>query len=162
MCQRSGDCTKPGPAFWAAFRSVPTALCSASISSVIGLVLTPLLVGLLLQTHGGASLNGVGSIALHLLLPFLTGQVLQSRVAAWMQRHGHRVMLVDRASILLMVYGVFSAATLSGMWSPVPASSLLVVAIVDGPLLATSGHGLAARRLGFPLSPAEALGRIRK
>ena len=64
--------------------NVPAALCSASISSVIGMVLTPLLVGLLLHAHGGVSLNGVGSIALHLLLPFLAGQVLQSRIDAWM------------------------------------------------------------------------------
>ncbi len=33
--------------------NVPAALCSASLSSVIGMVLTPLLVGLLLQAHGG-------------------------------------------------------------------------------------------------------------
>ena len=72
--------------------NVPAALCSASLSSIIGMVLTPLLVGLLLQAHGGASLNGVGSIALHLLLPFLAGQALQSRIAAWMQRHGHGVV----------------------------------------------------------------------
>ena len=100
--------------------NVPAALCSASLSSMIGMVLTPLLVGLLLHAHGGASLNGIGSIALHLLLPFLAGQVLQSRIAAWMQRHGQAVRLVDRASVLLMVYGVFSAATLSGMWSRIP------------------------------------------
>ena len=117
--------------------NVPAALCSASISSVIGMVLTPLLVGLLLHAHGGVSLNGVGSIALHLLLPFLAGQVLQSSIDAWMQRHGQAVRLVDRASVLLMVYGVFSAATLSGMWSRIPASSLLVLAIVDAALLAT-------------------------
>ncbi len=132
--------------------NVPAALCSASLSSVIGMVLTPLLVGLLLQAHGGASLNGVGSIALHLLLPFIAGQVLQSRIAAWMQRHGQGVMLVDRASVLLMVYGVFSAATLSGMWSRIPASSLLVVAIVDAALLATmmGSTVFAARRFGLP------------
>jgi sodium/bile acid cotransporter 7 len=69
-----------------------------------------------------------------------------------MQRHGQGVMLVDRASVLLMVYGVFSAATLSGMWSRIPASSLLVVAIVDAALLATmmASTVFAARRLGFP------------
>jgi solute carrier family 10 (sodium/bile acid cotransporter), member 7 len=68
-----------------------------------------------------------------------------------MQRHGHGVMLVDRASVLLMVYGVFSAATLSGMWSRIPASSLVVVVIVDAALLATmmASTVLAARRLGF-------------
>ena len=141
---------------WAALTSiaggnVPAALCSASISSVIGMGLTPLLVGLLLHAHGGVSLNGVGSIALHLLLPFLAGQVLQSSIDAWMQRHGQAVRLVDRASVLLMVYGVFSAATLSGMWSRIPASSLLVLAIVDAALLVTmlASTAFAARRVGL-------------
>jgi sodium/bile acid cotransporter 7 len=131
--------------------NVPAALCSASLSTVLGMALTPLLVGLLLQAHGGASLNGIGSIVLHLLLPFLAGQALQSRMATWMQRHGREVVLVDRASVLIMVYGAFSAATLSGAWSLIPASSLAVLAIVDGALLAAmlAGTAFAARRLGF-------------
>ena len=87
------------------------------------MLLTPLLVGLLLQAHGTVSLNGLGSIMLHLLLPFLAGQMLQSRIETWMQRHKQAVGLVDRASILLMVYGAFSAATLSGAWSRIPPSS---------------------------------------
>jgi solute carrier family 10 (sodium/bile acid cotransporter), member 7 len=115
------------------------------------MVLTPLLAGLLLQTHGGASLNGVGSIALRLLLPFLAGQVLQSKIDAWMRRHAQGVKLVDRASVLLMVYGVLSASTLSGMRWQIPATSLLVLAIVDRALLATmlASTALAARRLGL-------------
>jgi solute carrier family 10 (sodium/bile acid cotransporter), member 7 len=115
------------------------------------MVLTPLLVGLLLQAHGGASLNGIGAIVLHLLLPFLAGQALQSRMDAWMQRHGREVTLVDRASVLIMVYGAFSAATISGAWSLIPASSLFILAAVDVALLATmlAGTAFVARRLGF-------------
>src|SRR5580765_7693461 len=56
--------------------NVAAALCSASLSSITGIVLTPLLVGLLLHVHGEASVNGIGSIATHLLLPFLAGQIL--------------------------------------------------------------------------------------
>jgi sodium/bile acid cotransporter 7 len=131
--------------------NVAAALCSASISSVLGMVLTPLLVSLLLQAHGGASLNGLGSVAVHLLLPFLAGQLLQSRLDGWMQRRQRLVKLVDRASVLLMVYAVFSAATLSGMWSRIPISSLLVLAVVNAALLAAmlTGTAFAARRLGF-------------
>jgi sodium/bile acid cotransporter 7 len=131
--------------------NVPAALCSASLSSIIGMVLTPLLVGLLLQARGEVSLNGVGSIAVHLLLPFVAGQLLQSKIDTWMQRHQQVVKLVDRASVLLMIYGVFSAATLSGIWSRIPPSSLLVLAIVDGVLLATmmAITTFAARRLGL-------------
>ena len=131
--------------------NVAAALCSASLSSMIGMVLTPLLVGLLLQAHGGVSLNGLGSIALHLLAPFLAGQLLQSAMAAWMQRNDLAVRLVDRSSVLLMVYGALSAATVSGIWSRIPLSSLLALAIVNGVLLAAmlAGTGFAARRFGL-------------
>src|SRR3954471_19137188 len=49
--------------------NVAAALCSASLSSIVGMALTPLLMGLLLQAHGESSLNGVVSIALQVLLP---------------------------------------------------------------------------------------------
>lgn len=67
--------------------NVAAALCSASLSSMTGIVLTPLLVGLLLHVHGEASVNGIGSIAAHLLLPFLAGQILQATIDDWMRLH---------------------------------------------------------------------------
>jgi len=97
--------------------------------------LTPLLVGLLLQAHGEASLHGMGSIAWHILAPFVAGQVLQCLLEEWLQRHDRLVRLVDRASVLLMVYSALSAATLSGVWSRLPASGFLGVAVVDAVLL---------------------------
>ena len=131
--------------------NVPAALCSASLSSVVGMVLTPLLVGLLLQAEGGPSLNGLGTIVTHLLLPFLAGQILQRWLDGWLQRHRRVVGLVDRAAVLLMVYGLFSAATLSGLWSRTSAESLLVVALIDGALLATmlAITAMAARLFGL-------------
>jgi sodium/bile acid cotransporter 7 len=131
--------------------NVAAALCGASLSSILGMVLTPLLIGLLLHAHGGVSLNGLGSIMLHLLVPFLAGQLVQSWIAAWMQRHERAVRMVDRGSVLLMVYSAFSAATLSGMWSRIPLSSLGVLAVVDTALLVTmlAGTAFAARRFGL-------------
>ena len=88
--------------------NVAAALCSASLSSMIGIVLTPLLIGLLLQVHGEGSVNGIGSIAAHLLLPFLAGQILQATINDWMRHHQKLVRIVDRVSVLLMVYAVIS------------------------------------------------------
>ena len=131
--------------------NVPAALCSASLSSVVGMVTPPLLVGLLLHAEGGPSLNGMGTVVTHLLLPFLAGQILQPWLDGWLQRHRRVVGLVDRTAVLLMVYGVFSAATLSGLWSRTSAASLLVVALIDAALLAAmlSITVVAARRFGF-------------
>jgi sodium/bile acid cotransporter 7 len=51
-----------------------------------------------------------------------------------------------------MVYGLFSAATLSGLWSRTSAESLVVVALIDGALLATmlAVTAMAARLFGLP------------
>jgi len=131
--------------------NVAAALCAASLSSILGMVLTPLLVGLLLHAHGETSLKGLGSIALLLLLPFLAGQVLQGRTGAWMQRHRQMVGLVDRGSVLLVVYGALSAATVSGAWSRLPPANFLVLAIVAAALLALmlAGTAFVARRFGL-------------
>jgi sodium/bile acid cotransporter 7 len=131
--------------------NVAAALCSASLSSIVGMALTPLLASLLLHAHGESSVSGLAPVALQLLLPFLLGQALQVRLEPWIRRHQKAVRRVDLASIMLMVYGAISAATVSGMWSRLPVSSLAVLALVDGALLAVvlALARFAARRLGF-------------
>jgi len=131
--------------------NVAAALCSASLSSIIGVVLTPLLVGLLLHAHGESSVNGVFSIALQLLPPFVLGQVLQRWLEPWMKRNQKAVRRVDLGSVLLMVYGAISAATLSGMWRLLPVQSFLALVLVDGVLLGVmlSFNVFASRRLRF-------------
>jgi sodium/bile acid cotransporter 7 len=131
--------------------NVAAALCSASLSSIIGMALTPLLIGLLLHAHGESSLNGVVSIALQVLVPFVLGQIAQRRLEPWMKRNQKTVRRVDLGSVLLMVYGAISAATLSGMWRLLPVTSFLVLVAVDGVLLAVilSTNVFVTRRLGF-------------
>jgi solute carrier family 10 (sodium/bile acid cotransporter), member 7 len=132
--------------------NVAAALCSASLSSILGIVLTPLLGSLLLQAHSDLSAGGIRSIALHLLLPFVAGQVVQASISGWMQRNERLVRTVDRVSVLLMVYAVISAATISGAWSRLPPSGLLVLVLVDGTLLLTmlGITAYAARCFGLP------------
>ncbi len=55
--------------------NVAAAVCSASASSLLGIFLSPLLVGLVMNMHGAeGSLEQVGKIMLQLLLPFVLGQ----------------------------------------------------------------------------------------
>jgi sodium/bile acid cotransporter 7 len=55
--------------------NMPAAICSASGSTLMGIVITPLLVGLLLSQTASSSdpLQAMGRIALQLLLPFALG-----------------------------------------------------------------------------------------
>src|SRR5258707_15112465 len=56
--------------------NVPAAVCSASASSLIGIFVTPLMVGVLLSKQaagGAASLHTIWNIVLQLLVPFVAG-----------------------------------------------------------------------------------------
>lgn len=115
--------------------NVPAAICSASASNILGMFLTPLLVGLLFHTQssGGISLDAVESILLQLLAPFILGQIVQPLIGKWLGRHRALTQIVDRGSILMVVYGAFSEATISGLWhslSTVDLATIVAVSVV--------------------------------
>ena len=108
--------------------NVPAAICSASASNILGMFITPLLVGLLLSAQaGGVSLEALGAILLQLLAPFLLGQALQRWIGGWMARHGRWLGLVDRGAILMVVYLAFSEAMVAGLWAQLSAAALAVM-----------------------------------
>src|ERR1700704_1265144 len=79
--------------------NVAAAICSASFSSLIGIVLTPLLVGLLLNATGrGFSLHSVPSITLQLLLPFIAGQIARRWIGGWIAAHRRVLGRADRVT----------------------------------------------------------------
>lgn len=133
--------------------NVPAAVCSASASSLIGIVVTPLLTGLVVHAHGqgGLSWHSVGDIVLQLFVPFVAGQIAQRWIGGWVQRHRPLIGLVDQGSILLVVYTAFSAAVLQGLWKQLPLPVLGGLLIVNAVLLAIAllitRYG--SRALGF-------------
>ncbi|MES1924777.1 bile acid:sodium symporter family protein [Salinisphaera sp. T31B1] len=118
--------------------NVPAAVCSASLSNLLGVFITPLLAGLLISTQGsaGVSLDAVTSIFLEILLPFVLGQVARRWVGGWVAAHPKLVKFVDQGSIVLVVYGAFSASVHEGLWQQLPLSALIVLAVVVTVLLA--------------------------
>lgn len=132
--------------------NVAAAICSATLSSLLGVVLTPVLVGLLLGAQsGGVSLDSIRSIALQLLAPFVVGHLLRPLIGGWAERHRRLLSYTDRGTILMVVYGAFSEAVGQGLWQRLSAGGLLAMAAVCGALLAAvlAATHLAARRLGF-------------
>jgi solute carrier family 10 (sodium/bile acid cotransporter), member 7 len=127
------------------------ALCSASASSLVGMAVTPLLAGLLLHAHGGFSLDALRSIAFELLAPFVAGQTLQRWIGGFVHRNRKILGLTDRGSVLLMVYTVFSAATVGGIWHQLTPGLFAILAAVDAALLALmlAATVLISRWLGF-------------
>lgn len=68
--------------------NVAAAVCSASASSLLGIFLSPLLVGLVMNIHGAqGSLEEVGKIMLQLLLPFVLGHLSRPWIGNWVARN---------------------------------------------------------------------------
>lgn len=108
--------------------NVPGAICAASLSNLLGVMLTPALVALMLnQGEGEIGLDAVIKIATQILLPFVLGQLAMPWIGAFIRRHRVLSMSVDRGSILLIVYSAFSAGTVSGLWATVSGGDLAVI-----------------------------------
>ncbi len=119
--------------------NVSAAVCSASASSLIGVFITPLLVGWLVVpggVSGAGELEAVGRTMLQLMLPFVLGQLLQPLVGGFVKTHAAKLKYVDQGSILLVVYTAFSAAVIEGLWKQVPLPILLGVVVASCVLLA--------------------------
>ncbi|KQX50934.1 bile acid:sodium symporter [Streptomyces sp. Root66D1] len=132
--------------------NVPAAICAGSFSSLAGILLTPLLAGLLLgDSGGGLSADGLLRIVLQLLVPFLAGQFLRRWIGGFVVRHKKVLGHVDRGSILLVVYTAFSQGMVAGIWhlvTPARLGLLLAVeAVLLAAMLALTWYG--AGRLGF-------------
>ena len=120
--------------------NVPAAICSASLSTILGVVLTPLVLSITAR-HGDAGgslgLGAVKDVALELLLPFAIGQVSRIWLAETMKRQAALVSWVDRLSIVLVVYVAFSDAVVQHLWQRVAVTQLVGLALVCALLLAS-------------------------
>jgi sodium/bile acid cotransporter 7 len=129
--------------------NVPAAIFSATASNIVGIVLTPLLIGVMLSMRsGGIDWSSIWNIVVQLLLPFVAGQLLRPWLLEFAQRHKPLLTITDRSSIIFVVYVAFSRAVIDGLWSKVPLTDLAVLVAVNGALL---GVVLLATTLGSRL-----------
>lgn len=141
--------------------NVPAAIFNATLSTLIGVVMTPLLITLLVgnMLDGG---NGAGghahsladaslAIARLLLLPLVVGMALRPALHKWHVKFKRYTNLLDRFVILLLVFGAFCNSVASGVWRDqgleVLAETLAGVAVLLAIVLVLTTW--TARRLGF-------------
>ncbi|HWU81193.1 MAG TPA: bile acid:sodium symporter family protein, partial [Caulobacter sp.] len=132
--------------------NIAAAVCAASASNLLGIFLTPVLVGVLMQAHGDVGgWDSVKSIVTQLLVPFVAGQLVRPWVKGWIEKHKSLVGQVDRGSILLVVYSAFSAAVVGGIWKIVSIPELFLLLAVCAALLTVvmAATVFGSRALGF-------------
>ena len=118
--------------------NVAAAVCSASFSNLLGILITPALVALLMHTSGsgGISTESIEAIVLQLLVPFVAGHLLRPWIGAWVTRRKALLTVVDRGSILLVVYSAFGAAVVEGLWTKLSIGDLVLIGLICAVLLA--------------------------
>lgn len=133
--------------------NVAGAVAAAAFSNLLGVFLTPLLAALMLQTQGAqVSLGGIARIFALLFLPFLLGHALRPLLYPLVADRPRLTGFVDKGTILLAVYGAFSAATVEGVWRRVPPGEIALLtallALLLGLVLAAAW--LLGRRFPYP------------
>jgi len=99
--------------------NVAGAVFNATLSSLIGIVLTPLWVTLVMKTTG--EMRPIWPVVVDLfkwlVLPLAVGQALRPWFGSWATRHKPRISVVDRLTILLLVYTSFCDSFKEGIWA---------------------------------------------
>jgi sodium/bile acid cotransporter 7 len=134
----------------AACGNVPGALFNATLSSLLGIFLTPLWMALMMK-HGG-SVQPIAPVIQDLLrwlvMPLLTGQALRPLLGAWAGRNMKGINRVDRATVLLLVYTSFCESFRTHVWSGRGPATL---ALVLGAALALFAVAMTAMSLAANL-----------
>jgi sodium/bile acid cotransporter 7 len=109
--------------------NVPAAIFNASISGLIGIVITPLWMGLFLQ--GSTTEFELGSVYINLLsqilLPVILGLALQKYLGGFAGQHSRVLSYFDKAVILLIVFKSFADAFYENLFAGIQIFELMLL-----------------------------------
>jgi sodium/bile acid cotransporter 7 len=138
----------------AARGNVPAAVFNATLSSLIGVLVTPLWMGLVMKTAGQSLPIGkvILDLILWLVLPLVCGQLCRPVLGAFVHRHKKGVHIADRLTILMLVYTSFSESTKQGVWTGQGAQTVILAVIGSAALfsLIMFVTGKICDRMKFP------------
>ncbi|TVX77105.1 bile acid:sodium symporter family protein [Corynebacterium sp. NML180780] len=134
--------------------NVSGAVVAASLSSLVGVVATPLLAMLLMRSSGGVLIDASVflDISIQLLLPFLLGQLAHNVLPRFREIAASKATkIVDRGSIWMVVYSAFSQGVVAGVWTQLPLWQILFLIVFAAALVVAMlwVTGWVPGKLGF-------------
>lgn len=106
--------------------NIPAAIFNASISGLIGVLITPLWMALFLDFQSQNILQDVyGGLLIEIILPVVLGLGLQRYWGNWANRYGKQLSKFDKFVILLIVYSSFAESFNSGVFDSISRTYLL-------------------------------------
>ena len=112
--------------------NIPSAIFNASISGLIGIVVTPLWMSIFLS-KGGEDFDLLSTfldLILKIILPVIVGAILQPYLGHFYNKYKKQFSNLDKLTIILIVYNSFSHTFLDGLFSKIGVIPLIVVFII--------------------------------
>jgi sodium/bile acid cotransporter 7 len=133
--------------------NIPGAIFNASLSNIIGVVITPFLIQLFMGLSGveldlGATVIAIAKL---LLLPMILGQLLRPLLLDTINRYKNITNKVDKIVILLIVFNAFSDSVAEKIWAGFSIVSLMITFAIAVLVLLIVAQGtvFVARKLHF-------------
>jgi len=111
--------------------NVTSAIFNASISGIIGIVMTPLLMSFFIQPGQENMDNSeiIQQLLLKVLLPIILGLLLNPLLKNWVTRYSKIIAEFDKMIILLIVYESFSEAFSQNVFASVSPIIFIIIAV---------------------------------
>ncbi|OEF25458.1 bile acid:sodium symporter family protein [Vibrio rumoiensis] len=133
--------------------NMPGAIFNASLSSILGIFITPLLIQVFMGFEGLHLdiMDSITSISKMLLLPMILGQVLRPLLLSTFEKHKNIVGKLDKYVILLIVFNAFSDSVAEGIWHSFSIEYVLMSVLICCVVLAFIVQLMvwSAKRFGF-------------
>jgi sodium/bile acid cotransporter 7 len=111
--------------------NMPAAIFNASISSLIGVFVTPMWISLFLNTSEGdySIWPVIGKLTLQVIFPVILGMLLHSRLGSLAEKYRQHLKYFDQTIILLIVYTSFCESFARDLFASLRMTDLLLLAI---------------------------------
>jgi len=111
--------------------NISAAIFNASISGIIGIVVTPVWMGIFLEKQQEAFEFGpvIRDLVIQILLPVVAGLFMHRFWGKWASKNKRYLSLFDKTVILSIVYQSFSNSFLNGVFESIPKYKLIVLSI---------------------------------
>ena len=132
--------------------NLPTAIFNASLSGLIGIVVTPLWMSFFMKNATDLQFGEVlGKLFVQIILPLVIGLLLQRYLGDLARKYSRQLSLFDKSIIILIVYSSFCTSFTSNLFETVSLEEFLKLLglIVIMFAVIYSGLGWISKALGF-------------
>lgn len=113
--------------------NMPAAIFNASISSLLGVFITPVWMGLLGESTNGMEIDMMPTIlelTFKVILPVMLGVLLHVKIFPLIENHLKKLKYVDQTVIMMIVFTAFSDSFSQGVFDPYSSSTLFQIALI--------------------------------